>query len=200
VYSPAEVGKIKKDVQGIIIPKNVGARKRLEILKKAKELNVIVLNLNIEESIKKIEDFMSSKKKEPEKKSKKDEHKPKEAKKAETEAVLLRENPPIYFRSNAHNAIRLSKSNGIKVILMTWAYNPQEFEIHLREAFNDHNDTIRELAVEESVALLDFERLMPPDREYWFEDGAHFTEQGAVKAAELVAKFLHEKGFLAINE
>jgi len=81
VSSPQDLTKIKKDSQGIIISKSVGKRKRLEILKKAKEANIKVLNLNLEESIKKIEDFMSSKKKKEAKPAKKDTVK--EAKKQE---------------------------------------------------------------------------------------------------------------------
>ena len=71
VFSPQDLAKIKKDAQGIIISKSVGKRKRLEILKKSKELGIKVLNLNTEESIKKIEDFMSSKKKKEAKPAKK---------------------------------------------------------------------------------------------------------------------------------
>ena len=72
VYSPEEAADIKKESQGIIIPKTVGKRKRLEILRKAKEMNAVVLNLNIDESIKKIEDFMSSKKKKEAKEARKE--------------------------------------------------------------------------------------------------------------------------------
>lgn len=63
VFSPEDINKIRKDTQGIIIPKAVGKRKRIGILKKAREMNIRVLNLNIDQSIKKIEDFMSSKRK-----------------------------------------------------------------------------------------------------------------------------------------
>ncbi len=62
VFSAEALNTIKKG-EGIIISKNVGAKKRLEILRKAKEMNISVLNLNVEETIKKIEDFMGSKKK-----------------------------------------------------------------------------------------------------------------------------------------
>lgn len=61
VSSSDGVTKIKKDTQGIIIPKAVGKKKKLEILKKAKELGVQVLNFNLDEGIRKIEDFMKSK-------------------------------------------------------------------------------------------------------------------------------------------
>src|SRR3990167_8631529 len=61
VFSAEEVSKIKKDTQGIIVPRTAARKKKLEILKKAKDLNVRVLNLNTDESIQKIENFMKSK-------------------------------------------------------------------------------------------------------------------------------------------
>ena len=83
VVSANEVSKINKSTQGIIVPRAVGKKKKLEILKKAKELNVQVLNFNLDERINKIEDFMKSKsqKKTETKKeasAKKEEKKPKE--------------------------------------------------------------------------------------------------------------------------
>ncbi|MBI2656012.1 50S ribosomal protein L32e [Candidatus Woesearchaeota archaeon] len=72
VSSPADLGKISKANEGVIIAGSVGSRKRLEILKKASEMKIIVLNLNTEESIKKIEDFMNSKKKKEHKEIKKE--------------------------------------------------------------------------------------------------------------------------------
>ena len=62
-FSAKDVEKIKKDKEGIVVPKSIGAKKRLEILRKAKELDLKVLNLNVDETIKKIEDFIGSKKK-----------------------------------------------------------------------------------------------------------------------------------------
>ena len=63
VASIKDINEIKKEQEGIIISSNVGMKKRLEILRKAKELNIAVLNLNTDEHIKKIEDFINSKKK-----------------------------------------------------------------------------------------------------------------------------------------
>ncbi len=65
IASVEDIAKINKEREGIVISKTVGARKRLEILRKAKEAKVKVLNLNIDESIKKIEEFINSKKKQP---------------------------------------------------------------------------------------------------------------------------------------
>ena len=81
IFSPGDVIKINKDSEGIIIAGSVGSRKRLEILKKAREMKIIVLNLNTEESIKKIEDFINLKKKKGHKEPKKEPAK--EPKKAE---------------------------------------------------------------------------------------------------------------------
>ena len=72
VSSVNEVQKIKKNTEGIIISKSVGAKKRLEILKKAKELNITILNLNVDEHIKKIEDMINSKKPKTEKEANKE--------------------------------------------------------------------------------------------------------------------------------
>lgn len=63
VHSVDELKKINIDNEGIIVVKAIGMKKRFEILKKAKESGVQVLNINIDEQIKKIEDFISSKKK-----------------------------------------------------------------------------------------------------------------------------------------
>ena len=68
VFSVKDLSELNKESEGAIIPKTVGMRKRYEILKKAKELNIKILNINIDEYIKKIEDFISSKKKESTKK------------------------------------------------------------------------------------------------------------------------------------
>ena len=65
IFSVNGLINIKKDTEGIIISKNVGLKNRLQILKRAKELNISVLNLNADEHIKKIEEFISSKKKKP---------------------------------------------------------------------------------------------------------------------------------------
>lgn len=63
VFSTKNLFNIKKDTEGIIISKNVGMKNRLQILKKSKELGIHILNLNIDEHIKKIEGVINSKKK-----------------------------------------------------------------------------------------------------------------------------------------
>lgn len=80
VSSAIDIAKIRKESEGAVIARSVGIKKKLEILKKARELNVSILNLNINEQIKKIEDFISSKKKKTAVETKKAEAKEKEAK------------------------------------------------------------------------------------------------------------------------
>ena len=63
IQSINDLIKIRKESEGAVIAKSVGMKKKLEILKKARELNVNILNLNVNEQIKKIEDFINSKKK-----------------------------------------------------------------------------------------------------------------------------------------
>ncbi len=79
VFSIDDVKKINKETQGIVIAKNVGIKKKIGILKISKQMNIAVLNLNVDETIKKIEDFISSKSKKSE--TKKETAKEKEEKK-----------------------------------------------------------------------------------------------------------------------
>lgn len=85
VHSANDINKIKKEGEGIIISKQVGLKKKAEILKKARELGIIALNLNIDEQLKNIEEFINSKKKQKETKKDsketetKDEQKPAES-------------------------------------------------------------------------------------------------------------------------
>lgn len=71
----------QKDV-GLIISKSVGKKKRVEILNKAKELSLKVINIDSEKYLKSVTEFMESKKKQ--KKVKVDEKAKKVEKKKET--------------------------------------------------------------------------------------------------------------------
>lgn len=87
VCSAKDLEKVRKDAEGIVISGQVGMKKSYEILKKAKMAGISVLNLNMDEKIKEIEDFMSSKKKPKEsKKEQKEGPKKPESKKEASEA------------------------------------------------------------------------------------------------------------------
>ena len=89
VYSIEDMAKIKNGTQGAVIPKGLGSKKRLAILKKAKELNAIVLNLNADEQIKKIEDMIGARRNKEKKGQKKAEAKEEKTKEHKTEASKL---------------------------------------------------------------------------------------------------------------
>lgn len=86
VCSAGQLKKISIGKEGIFISKSVGNKKRLEILKKAKEMNIAVLNINLDEHINKIEAFMDSKKKSKAKEEKKEEPKKEEPKEQQAKA------------------------------------------------------------------------------------------------------------------
>ena len=86
VSTANDLQKIKSEAEAAVISKAVGMKKRLEILKMTKELKIAVLNLNADEHIAKIENFLNSKKKESDKgkkEAKKSAKEPKEQKEAE---------------------------------------------------------------------------------------------------------------------
>lgn len=63
VSSTADLQRVKRESEGIVVSKTVGTKKKLSIFKIAKELNIKILNLNVDQQIKNIEDNLNSKKK-----------------------------------------------------------------------------------------------------------------------------------------
>ncbi|MEK6983440.1 MAG: 50S ribosomal protein L32e [Nanoarchaeota archaeon] len=72
VFSPEDVKKVRKEIEGIVVPKNIGMKKRFEILKESKTMGISVLTLDIDQQLKNIDDLISSKKKKEAKDTKKD--------------------------------------------------------------------------------------------------------------------------------
>lgn len=89
VNNPAQLKLLNSKLEGAVIGATVGARKRVEIIKKAAELNIKVLNIrNTEDYVKQIESKFAKKqeeKKETKKKEEKKEEKKKEEKKPKEE-------------------------------------------------------------------------------------------------------------------
>ena len=84
VFSANDLQKVRKDSEGIVVSGSVGTKKRFVILSKAKELGIQVLNFNADQQIKKIQEFIDSKKKEASAGKK---EKPKESKEADKESA-----------------------------------------------------------------------------------------------------------------
>ncbi len=87
-----ELNYVSKD-QGVIIGKNVGLKKKIGLLRKAKEKGIVILNVkNIDEFLKRSEDYRKSKKEEMKKKEdEKDKIKQELVKKADEKSIAEKE-------------------------------------------------------------------------------------------------------------
>ncbi len=56
----------------------------------------------------------------------------------------------------------------------------------LFEVLELYNDAMRNICAQKNVPVIDFSRLMPKNSLYFY-DGAHYTNSGAMKAAEIIA-------------
>ena len=73
-----QLQSVKSDSQGVILSSKIGQKKKINLIKKAEELKLNILNLDTKEFLKKIEEKKKSKKSIKEtKESKKEEHKQK---------------------------------------------------------------------------------------------------------------------------
>lgn len=87
-YNTADIEKIKNKDEAVIIAKNVGLKKRIEISKKAKEKSITILNIkDIDNYLKQVDEMLKKKKEDKQKsaKEKKEKEKEKEKKAKESE-------------------------------------------------------------------------------------------------------------------
>lgn len=83
VYNPAMLESLDNKTQGIIVSKSVGQKKKLEIVSKAKELSLQVLNVkDVDAYLSKVKKAIEEEKKTKEEKAKTKEEKKKQAEKA----------------------------------------------------------------------------------------------------------------------
>ncbi len=114
---------------------------------------------------------------------------------------MLKNNPPVYFKKNIENIIALCRANHIPIVLLTFAssphfpHNPMSYSPEYRHAIEEHNDILRNIALEQDVPVFDFAEEMPIERIYWC-DGNHVNEKGSNKKAELIAAYLEQSGLL----
>lgn len=117
----------------------------------------------------------------------------------EAAVELLRKNPPVYFRRNLNNMVSVARDNNVKFVFATWAHSPQFGDYAAAEpyqiGFKEHNQIVKEVAVEWGAFLYEFASLMPTEREYW-SDGRHVNEDGALLKAQLFAKFIDGSGVI----
>ena len=82
VHNENELSKVNKESEGIIVASGVGLKNKMLLLKKAKEMEIKVVNLDVEEYIQKKDEEI--KKKAEAKKTKKEKKKKKESEEKET--------------------------------------------------------------------------------------------------------------------
>lgn len=116
-----------------------------------------------------------------------------------TPREALQANPPIYFERNLRNMVAIARTGGSNVLLMTFAVNPNEWGIgateYYQEATREHNDVIVRLSRELNVPVFDFASAMPLDPAYWV-GSIHYSAEGEVVHARLIANYLIEAGLL----
>jgi len=115
------------------------------------------------------------------------------------------------FKENLRNMIHLARSHGVEVVLCTYARSlttdnlanhPDQFKPlwshvpHLSYAgmmrgFERYNTAIIELGLEEEVAVVHQDQLMPPDFDHFY-DHVHFTAKGTRRFAGNLADHILE--------
>lgn len=116
-----------------------------------------------------------------------------------TPAFVLAANPPRYFERNVRSLVALARSNGIQVVLSSWAYFSSPIpEVasgtfmtlpFVQQTVAEHNRILKHVAADTRVPFYDFSASLPVSRAFWVE-GMHLTAEGARKQAELYADFL----------
>jgi lysophospholipase L1-like esterase len=120
----------------------------------------------------------------------------------DTPINILKKNKPIYFKHNLESAIAISKRQGIKFLVLTWAYSTRMGDFiptqHYQFGIKEQNDLIRNRESESGVWTYDFSRDMPNEPSYW-KEGRHVNEKGAQKKASLIAKYIHNNRIIEEN-
>ncbi|PIN89506.1 hypothetical protein COU57_05925 [Candidatus Pacearchaeota archaeon CG10_big_fil_rev_8_21_14_0_10_32_14] len=121
----------------------------------------------------------------------------------EENLATLEQNPPIYFKRNVENMIALSKYRNVSVLLSTWAYtndfNDSSSKIYYEKGFQENNEVVKTVGIENDVLVYDHELEMPKDKIYW-DDGRHVNEKGADIKGRLFAEYIYKNDLLNINK
>ena len=115
-----------------------------------------------------------------------------------TPEEVLHRNPPKYFERNFRNIIAVCKTNGVEVMLLTWAHKKDALgytrSSTFQSAYAEHNEILRRLARESGTYFSDLESGVPADDRYWAQDGRHMSAEGNHLRAGLIAASLDEAG------
>ncbi|MCG8571126.1 MAG: SGNH/GDSL hydrolase family protein [Spirochaetes bacterium] len=106
---------------------------------------------------------------------------------------LLEQNKPVYFARNLKNMAAIAKANKIKILFASWAHCPYKNDYASSEfyqtGFQEMNNVVRAVALQENAFFFDFASIMSKDTKYW-SDGRHLNEAGALLKAQHFADYL----------
>jgi len=106
-------------------------------------------------------------------------------------AQNLQTNKPVYFERNMREMASIADTLGIKLMFMSWAYNPNflYLPVYWRPEIVHHNAITEQVAQESGALYFDYAAVAPTDKASWI-DVSHLTTRGTLEQAQDIAKFL----------
>lgn len=114
---------------------------------------------------------------------------------------MFRTNRPVYFERNIRNIIAIAKSNGIQVILPSFATcsdfpeYPRVSSPEYIRVYREQNEIIRSIADDTGVYFFDFVNIFPNKRDY-YTDGRHVNLAGSKLKAKLFADYIVDRNIV----
>ncbi len=111
-------------------------------------------------------------------------------------AKMLNANTSVNYRRNTEDMLRQALNRRVRVMVMTFPYTAEihgYFDIDgFKQAVDEHNTILRDIAKKLGLPLLDLASIFPTDKAFWGFDGIHANEAGTELEAKLVADFILE--------
>jgi lysophospholipase L1-like esterase len=89
------------------------------------------------------------------------------------------------YEANLAEMVRLARAHGAQAMLLTRPFTGPVFERHWKQFGSDYNEATVRVAEREDVPLIDVYSFFK-DRDRYFGDESHFTEDGHRLAAGIV--------------
>jgi lysophospholipase L1-like esterase len=108
-----------------------------------------------------------------------------------TPAENVAANPPVYYRRNLESLVGIADVHDVDLMFASWGYlesSPQA-EPYWRDAVDEYNGIVRELADTYSIPFFDYAPLVPQDESYW-DDYIHLNGAGSRLQAAQFAAFI----------
>jgi lysophospholipase L1-like esterase len=116
-----------------------------------------------------------------------------------TPSETLEDNKPVYFERNIVSMIAIARSNGMKVMLATFAHSNLMGDYAAlpwyERAFDENNNVTKSVGTAYNVPVYDFAADMPMNESYWY-DGRHVNEAGSDLQGRLFANFIYSNNLI----